>query len=45
LDLTCDPSSSATERDFANNVLRNELTPRVQNKGGSARFNKIFVAY
>ncbi len=45
LDLTSDPNSSATERDFANNVLRNEFTPGVQNKGGSARSNKIFAAY
>ncbi len=45
LDLTSDPSSLATERDFANNVLMNEFTPGVQNKGGSARSNKIFAAY
>ena len=45
MDLTSDPSSSATERDFASNVLRNEFTPGVQNKGGSARSNKIFAAY
>jgi hypothetical protein len=45
LDLTSDPNSSATERDFANNVLRNKFTPGVQNKGGSARSNKIFAAY
>jgi hypothetical protein len=45
LDLTSDPSSSATERDFANNVLRNEFTLGVQNMGGSARSNKIFAAY
>ncbi len=37
LDLTSDPGSSATERDFANNVLKNEFTPGVQ--------NKIFAAY
>ncbi len=45
LDLTSDPISSATERDFTNNILRNEVTPGVQNKGGSARSNKIFAAY
>jgi hypothetical protein len=45
LDLTSDPGSSATERDYANNVLRNEFSPGVQNKGGSARSNKIFAAY
>ena len=45
LDLTSDPSSSATERDFAHNILKNEFTPGVQNKGGSARSNKIFAAY
>jgi hypothetical protein len=33
LDLAYDPSSSATERDFANNILREEFTPGVQNKG------------
>lgn len=45
LDLTSDPNSSATEKDYANNVLRNEFTPGVQNKGGSSRSNKIFAAY
>ena len=45
LDLTSDPGSSATERDFAHNILKNEFTPGVQNKGGSARSNKIFAAY
>ena len=44
LDLTSDPSSSATKRDFENNILRNEFTSGVQNKGGSARSNKIFAA-
>ncbi len=29
LDLTSDPNSSATEQDFANNILRNEFTPGV----------------
>ena len=45
LDLTSDPGSSATERDYAKNIVRNEFTPGVQNKGGSARSNKIFAAY
>ncbi len=44
LDLTSDPNSSATKRDFAHNILKNELTPGVQNKGVSARSNKIFAA-
>ena len=45
LDLSSDPNSSATEKDFANNVLRNEFTPGVQNKGGSAKSKKVFAAY
>ena len=45
LDLVSDPTSSATERDFANNILYNDLKPGVQNKGGSARSNKVFAAY
>jgi len=45
LDLTSDLNSSATERDFANNILKNEFTPGVRNKGGSARSNNIFAAY
>jgi hypothetical protein len=45
LDLTSDPSSTPTQRDFANNVLKNEFTPTVQNKGGSARTNKKYAAY
>jgi hypothetical protein len=43
--LTSDPNSSATERDFANNILRNDFTPGVQNKGGSAIRNKVCAAY
>ncbi len=45
LDLTSDPNPSTTEKDYANNVLRNEINPGVQNKGGSAKSNKIFAAY
>ena len=45
LDLTSEPSSSATEKDYANNVLRNDFTPGVQNKGGSAISNNVFAAY
>ena len=45
LDLTSDPNASATERDYANNVLKNEFTPGVQNKGGSSRANKVYAAY
>ena len=30
--LTADPASTPTQRDFANNVLKNEFTPTVQNK-------------
>ncbi len=45
LDITSDPRSSATERDFANNIFKNEFTPGVQIKGGSSRSNKIFAAY
>jgi len=35
LDLTSDPNASTTERGYANNVLKNEFTPGVLNKGGS----------
>ncbi len=45
LTLTSDPTSSAIERDFVNNVIKNELALGVQNKGGSARSNNIFTAY
>ena len=45
LDLTSDPNASATEKDYANNVLKNEFTPGVQNKGGSSRANKVYAAY
>ena len=45
LDLTSDPISSATERDFANNVLRNDFSQGVQDKGGSSIRNKVFAAY
>ena len=45
LDLTSDPNASATERDYANNVLKNDFTPPVQNKGGSSRANKVYAAY
>ena len=45
LDLSSDPNASATEKDFAQNVLRNEFSPGVQNKGGSTKSNKVFAAY
>ncbi len=45
LDLTSVPSASATEKDYANSILRNEFTPRVPNKEGSSKANKNFVAY
>ena len=45
LDLTSDPNASATEKDNAKNILRNEFTPGVQNKGGSSKANKNFAAY
>jgi hypothetical protein len=45
LDLASGPNTSATERDYANNVLRNEYNPGVQNKRGSARSNKLFATY
>ena len=37
LDLTSDPNTSATEKDYANSVIRNESTSEVQNKGCSAK--------
>jgi hypothetical protein len=45
LDLSFDPDASAAEKDFAQNVLRNEFSLGVQNKGGSAKSNKVFAAY
>jgi hypothetical protein len=45
LNHTSDPNSSATEKHYANNVMRNEFNPGVQSKGGSAKSNKIFAAY
>ncbi len=45
LDLSSDPNASATEKDFAQNVLRNDFSPGVQNKGGSAKSNKVFATY
>ncbi len=45
LELSSDTNSSDTEKDFANNVLRNKFMPGVHNKGGSAIFNRVFTAY
>ncbi len=45
LDISSDPNSSATEKDFSNNVLRKKFTPCVQNKGGSTKSNRVFAAY
>jgi hypothetical protein len=45
LDLTSDPNASATEKDYANNIIKNDFTPGVQNKGGNAKANNVFVAY
>ena len=45
LTLTSDPNASATQRDFAHNVLKNEFNPAVQNLGGSAKSNKSYADY
>ena len=45
LDLTFELSSSSTERDFANNVLRNDFPPGVLNNGDSAKSNKTYASY
>ncbi len=45
MDLTFDPNAIAPRRDYANNVLRNEFAPGVQNKKGSSKANKNFAAY
>jgi hypothetical protein len=44
-DLTSYPASTPTQRDFANNILGNELNSTVQKKGDSARTNKKYAAY
>jgi hypothetical protein len=44
-DLISDPNSSATDRDFANNALINEVTPGVQRKEGSAKSNNMLGVY
>ena len=38
--LTSNPSSTTAQRGFADNVLGNEFTPILHNKGGSARTSK-----
>ncbi len=43
LGLTSNPNSSSAEKDYANNVLCNEFTPGVKNKGSFSMSNKIVV--
>ncbi len=45
VDLTSDPNATAPERDYVNNVLRNEFAPGVRNNGGSSKANNNFAAY
>ncbi len=45
LDLPSDQNSFATEKYFANKILRNDFQLVVQNKGGLAMSNKVFAAY
>jgi hypothetical protein len=45
LDPTSDLNAPASKKDYANNIIRNEFTPRVHNKWGSSKATKNFAAY
>ena len=45
LDINSDPGSTSKQKSFANDILRNEFTPGVTDRGGSASTQRKFALY
>jgi len=45
LNINSDPGATAKQKSFANDILRNEFTPGVSDRGGSSRTQKKFQLY
>jgi hypothetical protein len=45
LDINADPGATSKQKSFANDIMRNELTPGVEDRGGSAKTQRYFKLY
>ena len=45
LDINADPGATSKQKSFANNILRNEFTPGVEDREGSAKTHRYFKLY
>ena len=45
LNINADPGSTSKQKSFTNDILRNEFTPRVVVRGGSAKTHRYFKLY
>jgi hypothetical protein len=45
LNINADPRATPKQKSFANDILRNELTPGVENRGGSAKTHSYCKLY
>ena len=45
LNFNADPGATSKQKLFANDILRNEFTPRVEDRGGSAKTHSNFKLY
>ena len=45
LNINADPGATSKQKSFANDILRNEFTPGVEDRGGSSKTHKYFKLY
>ena len=45
LNINLDPGSTSKQYSFANDIRRNEFTPRVEDRGGYAKTHMYFKLY
>jgi len=45
LSINADPGATSKQKPFANDILRNEFTPRFEDRGGSAKTHIYFKLY
>jgi hypothetical protein len=45
LNINGDPLATSKHKSFANDIMRNEFTPGVEDRGGSAKIHRFFKLY
>ena len=45
LNINADPGATSKQKSFANDILRNELSPGVADRGGSAKMHRYLKLY